>query len=65
MDVKKAGGIISILGSSMIMFGCLFVLQGLEFEKYFMTYIILGLLSVLIPLFGWGVGIHAIAKSNT
>jgi hypothetical protein len=63
VNTKTIGGMASIFLSSLWMFLALYVIHGLDFEKYFMTVIILGLLAVVLPLAGWIVGIKTIASA--
>lgn len=65
VDLYKFGGVTSIIVSSVILFVGLYILQGLTFEKYFMTYVIVGLVSFMSPVFGWGLGVYAIASSSS
>lgn len=65
VDAYKIGGMASIFLSSVGMFIGLYVLHGLDFEKYFMTVIIIGIVSFSLPLVGWSVGLYTLASSNT
>lgn len=64
-DSHSIAGGISIVGSSIGMFVGLYFLRGLPFNTYFMTYIILGTVTFLLPLAGWGIGLRLIAESST
>lgn len=63
VNTKTIGGMASIFLSSLGMFLSLYIIHGLNFEKYFMTVIILGLLAVALPLAGWIFGIKTIASA--
>lgn len=63
-DIRTVLGVCILVLSSAVAFVGAYMLHGLNFEKYLMFGVIIGLVTFLVPIVGWGIGVHTIASAQ-